>query len=76
MKKEGLDVISTATPTRCITRYRPRRTRGDWGSFNFSSNADQDNDENLLIVEDAAYARAFRAEFDRVLAVAKQAPQP
>lgn len=44
------------------------------GSFNFSKNADEDNDENLLIVDNPDIARAFKAEFDRVLAVAKNPP--
>jgi phosphatidylserine/phosphatidylglycerophosphate/cardiolipin synthase-like enzyme len=42
-----------------------------FGSFNFSENADKRNDENLLIVEDPAIARAFKTEYERVLAVAK-----
>jgi phosphatidylserine/phosphatidylglycerophosphate/cardiolipin synthase-like enzyme len=42
------------------------------GSYNFSDNADRDNDENLLIVQNQEVARAFLAEFDRVLAAAKQ----
>ncbi len=37
-----------------------------FGSFNFSNNADQDNDENLLIVDDPQMAQAFEAEFQRV----------
>ena len=43
------------------------------GSFNFSANADKDNDENLLIIEDGDIASAFKAEFDRVLQQAKRA---
>jgi len=42
-----------------------------FGSFNFSDNADKENDENLLIVDDENLARAFKTEYDRVLAVAK-----
>ena len=45
-----------------------------FGSFNFSDNADKDNDENLLIVDNPEMARAFKAEFDRVLALAKNPP--
>lgn len=44
------------------------------GSFNFSENADKDNDENLLIIEDEDIARAFKEEFDRVLEQAKNPP--
>lgn len=45
-----------------------------FGSFNFSDNADTANDENLLIVEDPNMAKAFKAEYDRVLAVALNPP--
>jgi len=41
-----------------------------FGSFNFSNNADKDNDENLLIIDDPALAQAFEAEFQRVREVA------
>jgi phosphatidylserine/phosphatidylglycerophosphate/cardiolipin synthase-like enzyme len=44
------------------------------GSFSFSENADKTNDENLLLVEDAELARAFQAEYDRVLALARNPP--
>ncbi len=43
-----------------------------FGSFNFSRNAEKENDENLLLVDDAELAQAFTAEFERVLAQAKQ----
>jgi phosphatidylserine/phosphatidylglycerophosphate/cardiolipin synthase-like enzyme len=45
-----------------------------FGSFNFSDNADKDNDENLLIVDDPNMAKAFKQEYDRVLEVAKNPP--
>lgn len=45
-----------------------------FGSFNFSDNAAKANDENLLIVENADIARAFTAEYDRILALAKNPP--
>lgn len=45
-----------------------------FGSFNFSDNADTQNDENLLIVDNPDIARAFKAEFDRVLALAQNPP--
>jgi phosphatidylserine/phosphatidylglycerophosphate/cardiolipin synthase-like enzyme len=45
-----------------------------FGSFNFSSNADTDNDENLLIVDDPVMAEAFLAEMGRVVQVAKEPP--
>ena len=46
-----------------------------FGSFNFSDNANTQNDENLLIVDNAEIARAFKAEYDRVVAVAKNPPK-
>jgi phosphatidylserine/phosphatidylglycerophosphate/cardiolipin synthase-like enzyme len=45
-----------------------------FGSFNFSDGADKSNDENLLVVEDPAFARLFIQEFDRMLAAAKNPP--
>jgi phosphatidylserine/phosphatidylglycerophosphate/cardiolipin synthase-like enzyme len=35
------------------------------GSFNYSTNAAESNDENLIIVHDPEVAAAYRAEFDR-----------
>ena len=46
-----------------------------FGSFNFSDNADQDNDENLLIVDDPQMAQAFEAEFQRIREVALNPPK-
>ena len=46
-----------------------------FGSFNFSESANQSNDENLLIVDNADLAHAFTAEFQRVLTVAKNPPK-
>lgn len=46
-----------------------------FGSFNFSDNADESNDENLLIVHDPALAKEFKAEYDRVLNLAKNPPK-
>jgi len=43
------------------------------GSYNFTGSAERDNDENLVIVDDPALARAYLDEFDRVYAQA-QAP--
>ena len=41
------------------------------GSFNFSAGADKTNDENVVIIEDPALAKAFMAEFQRVYSAAK-----
>jgi len=46
-----------------------------FGSFNFSNNADKDNDENILFVDDPALAQAFEAEFQRVREVALNPPK-
>ena len=43
------------------------------GSYNFTSSAERDNDENLVIVDDPNLARAYLDEFQRVYAQA-QAP--
>jgi phosphatidylserine/phosphatidylglycerophosphate/cardiolipin synthase-like enzyme len=45
-----------------------------FGSFNFSDNADKDNDENLLIVDDPDFTAQFEQEYQRVLATAKNPP--
>lgn len=45
-----------------------------FGSFNFSANAEEQNDENILIVDNPEIARAFKTEFDRILALAKNPP--
>lgn len=44
------------------------------GSFNFSASANDENDENLLIIDDSNVARLFNAEFERVLDQAKHPP--
>src|SRR6266508_4182192 len=41
------------------------------GSYNFTGSAERDNDENLVIVDDAALARAYLDEFQRVYAQAE-----
>lgn len=42
------------------------------GSFNFSNNATESNDENLLIIHDANIAGSYEAEFNRRIAQAVQ----
>jgi phosphatidylserine/phosphatidylglycerophosphate/cardiolipin synthase-like enzyme len=46
-----------------------------FGSFNFSASANEDNDENLLIVDDPTLAGQFTAEFGRVYEQAKNPPK-
>ena len=41
------------------------------GSYNFTNSAERDNDENLVIVDDPALARAYLEEFERVYAQAQ-----
>lgn len=38
------------------------------GSFNFSDNADSQNDENMIVVQSRAVARTFKREFDTLMA--------
>lgn len=45
------------------------------GSFNFSANADESNDENVIIIDNAEIAAEYLKEFDRRWAEA-QAPDP
>lgn len=40
------------------------------GSYNFTANAEQRNDENLLVIEDPALAQLYLAEFRRVFSLA------
>lgn len=41
------------------------------GSYNFTASAEQDNDENLLIIDDTTIAQQYLGEFDRMFALAK-----
>jgi len=43
-----------------------------FGSFNFSNNANNSNDENILIVYDPDFTKAFVQEFERVWAAANK----
>ena len=71
MRKAKLDVLQDGNPY--VMHHKVIIIDGRtviFGSFNFTSNADKDNDENLLIVDDPALAKAFEAEFQRVREVA------
>lgn len=75
MKAAGLDVSTDGNPYvmhHKVIIIDERITI--FGSFNFSDNAAKSNDENLLIVDNPEIARAFKAEYDRVLALAKNPP--
>ena len=41
------------------------------GSYNFTRTADENNDENLLILHNPEIAREFQIEFERILSTAK-----
>jgi len=75
LKEAGLEVLLDGNP---YTMHHKVIVIDDrvsiFGSFNFSSSADRDNDENLLIVEDVGVAAAFEAEYQRVRATAINPP--
>ncbi|TAK31336.1 MAG: hypothetical protein EPO21_17725 [Chloroflexota bacterium] len=76
MKQEGLDVYQDGNPY--AMHHKVFVVDGRLtilGSFNFSENADRGNDENLLIVDDPTFAKAFEDEFGRVLEQAKNPPE-
>ena len=71
MRKAKLDVLQDGNPY--VMHHKVIIIDGRtviFGSFNFTKNADKDNDENLLIIDDPALAKAFEAEFQRVRDVA------
>lgn len=41
------------------------------GSYNFSANAEERNDENLLIIDNQAFAKQFEQEFEEIFSQAK-----
>ncbi len=75
LKTAGLDVLLDGNPRNMhhkVIIIDDRITI--FGSFNFSSNADRENDENLLIVDDPGLAAAFEAEYQRLRTVAANPP--
>ena len=79
-KGEGADPVHQAgIPT--FIDYRPKIAHNKVmiidgktvisGSFNFSTNADLHNAENLLVLREPALAAAYAANFDRRLAVSE-----
>lgn len=75
MKQAGLEVYQDGNPY--VMHHKVIVFDGQvvaFGSFNFSNNAAEDNDENLLIVYNPAFAQAFLGEVDRVIAQAKAPP--
>lgn len=76
MKRAKLDVLQDGNPY--VMHHKVFIIDGRtviFGSFNFSSNADTDNDENLLIIDDAGLAQAFEEEFQRVRELALHPPR-
>ena len=76
MKSAGLDVYQDGNPY--LMHHKVFIIDGEtvvFGSFNFSQNAEQDNDENLLVVDETALAGRFTEEFERVYAEARNPPK-
>ncbi len=45
------------------------------GSFNFSANAVENNDEDMLVIKSPEIAKAFKASYDRIEKMAKKLPE-
>lgn len=76
MKKQGIEIYTDGNPYVMHHKVIIIDERiVIFGSFNFSDNANTSNDENLLIVDNPEIARAFLAEYDRIVAVAKNPPK-
>ncbi|MBI5032158.1 MAG: hypothetical protein HZB51_16630 [Chloroflexi bacterium] len=76
MKNAGLDVWQDGNPY--LMHQKVFVVDGKTvvlGSFNFSENAETENDENLLIVDDLSLAQQFIAEFGRVYDQANNPPK-
>lgn len=76
MKQAGLDVLQDGNPY--LMHHKVFIVDGKTvilGSFNFSQNAETENDENLIIVDDVLLAQTFQAEFARVYEQAKNPPK-
>jgi phosphatidylserine/phosphatidylglycerophosphate/cardiolipin synthase-like enzyme len=75
LKEAGLDVLLDGNPWNLHHKVMIIDDRVTiFGSFNFSASADRENDENLLIVEDASLAQAFEEEYQRMRAMALNPP--
>jgi phosphatidylserine/phosphatidylglycerophosphate/cardiolipin synthase-like enzyme len=72
LAKAGLDVLEDGN---CYNLHSKTIVIDDTtlitGSYNFTDSANRSNDENLLIIDDPALARAYSEEFDRIYAQAK-----
>lgn len=72
LKKAGLDVLEDGN---CYVMHNKIYIIDDrtviTGSYNYTSNAEHDNDENLLIIDDPTLANWYNQEFDRIYAQAQ-----
>lgn len=76
LQQAGLDVLKDGNPYLMHHKvFVIDRRVVIFGSYNFSRNAEQDNDENFLIVADPAMAARFEAEFARVYEQALNPPR-
>jgi phosphatidylserine/phosphatidylglycerophosphate/cardiolipin synthase-like enzyme len=67
LKKAGIPVWKDGNPY--LLHHKVFIVDGETvvlGSYNFSGNAEKDNDENLLIIHNAEVAQAFLGEYGRV----------
>lgn len=66
LQQAGFDAVSDGNPY--TYHHKVIIVDDRWtvvGSFNFSNNADQSNDENLLIIDNSEIAAQYIAEFER-----------
>jgi len=76
MRKAKLDVLTDGNPY--TMHHKVIIIDGEivvFGSYNFTTNADQSNDENLLIIYSPEIAAQFEAEFQRVYETARNPPK-
>jgi phosphatidylserine/phosphatidylglycerophosphate/cardiolipin synthase-like enzyme len=75
LKQAGLEVYQDGNPY--VMHHKIILIDGHvtiFGSFNFSENADKDNDENLLIVDSPTFAAPFEQEYQRMRELARNPP--
>lgn len=73
LRKAGLDVRQDGNPRNM--HHKVFVIDGQvliTGSYNFSKNAAEENDENILVIENPVLARAYREEFERVYQAAQK----
>lgn len=72
MQRAGLEVYTDGNPWNLHHKVIIIDDRTViFGSFNFSSSAENDNNENMLVIDDPNLAKAFLTEYARVLYVAQ-----